>query len=75
LVVTASARVRAEGPVVLQVTATPTEYAFLWGMSENRLSRLGTGAARRAVLRLFLMITGAWTAASIDRHRLRRMNG
>jgi xylan 1,4-beta-xylosidase len=44
--VTASARLREEGPVVLQVTATPTEYTFLWGMSEDRLYRLGTGAAR-----------------------------
>lgn len=43
--VTASARVPMTGPVVLQVAATPTRYTFFWGMAEDRLHRLGTGAA------------------------------
>jgi xylan 1,4-beta-xylosidase len=45
-VVNASARLREDEPVVLQVTATPTEYTFLWGTSEDRLYRLGTGVTR-----------------------------
>jgi xylan 1,4-beta-xylosidase len=44
--VTAAARVPADGPVVLEVRAEPTEYTFFWGMAEDQLHRLGTAAPR-----------------------------
>jgi alpha-N-arabinofuranosidase len=45
-VVTASAPIPGDGPVILQVTATPGEYTFSWGMAEDGLRPLGAAATR-----------------------------
>jgi xylan 1,4-beta-xylosidase len=44
--VTASAPVPEGGSIVLQVDATPTEYGFSWGPSENDLHSLGSAPTR-----------------------------
>jgi xylan 1,4-beta-xylosidase len=44
--VTASAPLSGTDPVVLQVDAKATEYAFSWGLSPNDLHPLGTAPTR-----------------------------
>jgi alpha-N-arabinofuranosidase len=44
--VTASAPAPGDGPVVLQVDATPTEYTFSWGDSEGDPGELGRAVTR-----------------------------
>ena len=66
--VTASALAPAQGPLVLQIEAEPTRYAFSWGTAPERLQPLG-GAEPRL---LSTEVTGGFIGTTVGLYALAR---